>query len=180
MNDEIERQGLTKGFDCSVLDELVRVMKKINIYVWCNARQIPGYIDYFVRGKKTTFDILIWNKTNATPLFCNKYMTDKEYCLYFRKGGYCQPSSYEKAKTVFYQPINIKDKRKFGHPTIKPLNIIENLVENSSKENQVVLDPFMGSGTTGVACKKLGRKFIGIEIDKNYFTIAKERIAMVE
>lgn len=176
MNNEIEANKLTKGFNVLVLRELVRTMKKINCYIWCNGKQIPMYIDYFVNKLGCVFDIIIWNKINAMPLFNNKYLTDKEYCLYFRKGGYCNPQSYDKAKTVYYQPINIKDKRQYGHPTIKPLNIITNLIENSSNENDIVLDPFMGSGTTGVACKNLNRNFIGIELDKNYFEIAKKRI----
>lgn len=74
----------------------------------------------------------------------------------------------------------MEDKKLYKHPTIKPLNIIENLVINSSNENDVVLDCFMGSGTTGVACKKLNRKFIGIEIDEKYFEIAKNRIEEVK
>ena len=86
------------------------------------------------------------------------------------------PKSYEAAKTVYYQPINAKDKKLYEHPTIKPLNIIENLVENSSKERDVILDPFMGSGTTGVACKLHNRNFIGFELDKHFFEIAKSRI----
>ena len=176
MNDEITAQGLTKGFDLAVLDELVRVMKKINIYIWCNGKQIPMYLDYFVNQKKASFDILVWTKTNATPLFHNKYLSDKEYCLYFRKGAHCQPQSYDKARTVYFQPINAKDKKKWGHPTIKPLNIIRNLVEASSEPGQVVLDPFMGSGTTGVACKELRREFIGMELDEKYFQIAQSRI----
>ena len=176
MNDEITAQGLTKGFDLAVLDELVRVMKKINIYIWCNGKQIPMYLDYFVNQKKASFDILVWTKTNATPLFHNKYLSDKEYCLYFRKGAHCQPQSYDKARTVYFQPINAKDKKKWGHPTIKPLNIIRNLVEASSEPGQVVLDPFMGSGPTGVACKELRREFIGMELDEKYFQIAQSRI----
>ncbi len=65
-----------------------------------------------------------------------------------------------------------------NHPTIKPLSIITNLVENSSKENEVILDCFMGSGTTGVAVLNVGenRKFIGIEISEKYFDIARVRI----
>lgn len=78
-------------------------------------------------------DIIIWNKTNALPLFNNKYLSDKEYCLYFRKGGYCSPKSYEDAKTVFLYPINIKDKKKWKHPTIK----LEALIRNSSRENDM-------------------------------------------
>ena len=50
------------------------------------------------------------------------------------------------------------------------------LIDNSSKEGETVLDPFMGSGSTGVACKKLNRNFIGMELDENYFKIAEERI----
>ena len=176
MNDEIKENNLTNGFDIKCLDELFRVMKVPNIYIWCNHKQIPMYLDYFVKEKGCSFDIIIWNKTNTMPLFNNKYLTDKEYCLYFRKGGYCNPNSYIDAKTVYYQPINIKDKRLWNHPTIKPLNIIETIIKNSSKENDTVLDCFMGSGTTGVACKNLNRNFIGMELDDTYFEIAKERI----
>ena len=56
------------------------------------------------------------------------------------------------------------------------MNIIEKLVKNSTKIGATVLDPFMGSGTTGVACKNLNRNFIGIELDKKYFDIAEKRI----
>lgn len=176
MNDEIESNSLTKGFNIRILNEMVRVMKNINIYVWCNHKQIPMYFDYFVKDKKCSFDILIWNKTNATPLFNNKYLTDKEYCLYFRKNGLCNPQTYNDAKTVFYQPINIKDKKLYNHPTIKPLNIIQTLIKNSSLPGEIVLDPFLESGTTAVASKMLNRKYIGFEINKDYFEIAQKRI----
>lgn len=177
MNDEIKEENLTNGFDEQILEDFVRVMKKINIYIWCNHKQIPMYIDFFVNKKGCAFDILIWNKSNAAPLFNNKYLTDKEYCLYFRKGGYCNPENYDSAKTVFYQPINIKDKTKYGHPTIKPLDIIQTLVRNSSKKGDVVLDAFMGSGTTGVACVNTERNFIGFEISKKFYDVAEERIS---
>ncbi|MFG6542645.1 DNA-methyltransferase [Sulfitobacter sp. M22298] len=64
----------------------------------------------------------------------------------------------------------------FPHPSPKPIALIEWLVENSADEGATILDPFMGSGTTGVACKNLNRNFIGIELDKDYFEIAKQRI----
>lgn len=176
MNDEIKQNNLTSGYDMQVLDEFIRVLKKINIYIWSNNKQIPMYFDFFVKKYKCAYDIIIWNKTNATPLFNNKYLTDKEYCLYFRRGGYCQPADYDKAKTVFYQPINVRDKKIYKHPTIKPLNIITNLIENSSKEGDLILDPFMGSGTTGEACQNLNRNFIGIEIEHKYYDIARKRL----
>ena len=62
------------------------------------------------------------------------------------------------------------------HPTQKPLNLMRLLIELVTKENQVILDPFMGSGTTGVACKNLSRNFIGMELDEEYFKIAQSRI----
>lgn len=64
------------------------------------------------------------------------------------------------------------------HPTQKPLGLMEYLVKTYSNENDLVLDFTMGSGTTGVACKKLNRNFIGIELDENYYNIAKERIGL--
>ena len=180
MNDELSCNSLTQGIDTKLLDELIRVMKVPNCYIWCNHKQIPMYLDYFVNKHKCSFDIIIWNKTNATPLFCNKYLTDKEYCLYFRKGAYCNPQSYEEAKTVYSQPINIKDKDKFEHPTIKPINIIQNIIKNSTQPNDIVLDCFAGSGTTLVASKDLGRHFLGFEIDKKWYKIAKDRLNKVD
>ena len=180
MNNQLAEGVLTKGINNDILEDFVRVMKKINIYIWCNHKQIPQYLDFFVTNLGCKFDIIIWNKSNATPLFNNKYLTDKEFCLYFRKGGFCNPVSYESAKTVYYQPINSKDKQMWKHPTIKPLNIIENLILNSSRGGGIVLDPFMGSGTTGVACKLHNRDFIGMEIDDNFFQIAEERINGIE
>lgn len=66
------------------------------------------------------------------------------------------------------------------HPTQKPLELLEWLVKTYSNENNIILDNCMGSGTTGVACKKLNRKFIGIELDTNFFEIAKQRIEKTE
>jgi len=63
------------------------------------------------------------------------------------------------------------------HPTVKPLALIEYLVKLITRKNQIVLDPFIGSGTTGMACKKLGRNYIGIEINDDYIKIAEKRIA---
>ena len=84
--------------------------------------------------------------------------------------------AYENAKTYYVAPLNAKDKKIWKHPTIKPLDFTEKIIKNSSKKGEVVLDCFMGSGTTGVACKNLGRDFIGIELNPEYFRIAEERI----
>lgn len=176
VNDLLRENALDSGMNPLILPELVRVMKRINCYIWCNKAQIPDYLDFFVGNLSCSFDIIIWHKTNPPPTFHNKYLSDKEYCLYFRKGGYCQPVSYENAKTVYFQPTNYYDKKNYPHPTIKPLNIIKNLIENSSRPGDLVLDPFLGSGTTAVACMELGRKYLGYEINRKYFEIANKRI----
>lgn len=176
---ELIDNNLTNGFDISILDELIRVMKNINIYIWCNGRQIPLYIKYFIEQLDCKLEIIIWGKTNPMPLYSNKYLGDKEYCLYFRKKGFCQPKNYEDAKTIYLSTINIKDKQKYGHPTIKPLPLIRKLIRNSSNENDVILDCFIGSGTTAVASILENRKFIGFEINKKYYDIALKRISEV-
>lgn len=78
---------------------------------------------------------------------------------------------------LYFNSVKGKDK---VHPTQKPIELLEYLVRTYTNESDLVLDNCMGSGTTGVACKKLNRNFIGIEKDENYFKIAKERIEKIE
>lgn len=170
---------LSSGISNDVLDELVRIMKKINIYIWCNKNQLRQYIDYFENLGCTT-DLLTWHKTNPIPTCNNKYLSDTEYCLYFRKDGVPLFGSYETKKKYYITPTNKSDKKKYGHPTIKPLEIIENLIINSSKEGDIVFDCFLGSGTTAVAAVNTNRHYIGIEIDEHYFDIARQRLDEVE
>ena len=72
--------------------------------------------------------------------------------------------------------VELKEKR-FAHPTQKPLKLIINLINQFSKENDLILDPFMGSGTTAVACKQLNSNFIGFELSQEYVDIANKRLA---
>lgn len=178
-NEELVNLNIDNGYDIETIgNELVRVMKRVNVYFWCNKKQVPAYFNFYVNKLGCKFEIISWHKTNALPTFNGKYLTDTEYCLYFFEGGHklCHPSNYEDAKTYYNAPINSKDKKIWKHPTIKPVDIIERLIRNSSNEGDLVLDCFMGSGTTGVACKNLKRDFVGIEISKEYFEIATERI----
>lgn len=176
--EQLEKNDIVNGYDIELFGkEFIRICKGVNIYLWCNKAQIPQYLDFYVTQNKCTFDILRWEKTNALPTYSNKYLSDTEFCLYFRKGGNkCKPQCYEDAKQYYIAPINLKDKKKYGHPTIKPLEIVRRHIRNSSSEGDVVLDCFMGSGTTGVACKLENRNFIGIEINKEWFEVAKGRI----
>jgi DNA modification methylase len=150
-------------------------MKKINIYIYCSKKQIPILLEYAI-NKKLNYDILTFNKTNPTPLCNNKYLSDTEYIIFLRERGVKIFGNYHTKFTYYIDKVNTEDKKKYKHPTIKPLELIKRHIINSSNEGDTILDCFMGSGTTGVACMNTNRKFIGIELDENYFNIAKDRI----
>ncbi len=171
-----EISNMSDGFSENILDELCRVMKKINIYIWCSQKQLFKLIEYFVEKRKCNFNLITWHKTNPIPACGNKYLSDTEYCLFFREKGVKIQGSFDTKFTYYVTPSNMVDKKLYEHPTIKPLDIIKNLIINSSNEGDVVLDTFMGSGTTPVACVNTNRHYIGFEIDQNYFDIAKQRI----
>ncbi len=166
---------LANGIDYSIFDELCRVMKNINIYIWCSKDQIYEIMRYFME-KECRLNILVWCKTNSIPATNGNYLPDIEYCLYFRKNAPRLNDGYELKSKWYISPINTKDKSVWGHPTIKPLELVERHIKHSTNKGDTVLDCFMGSGTTGVACRNLNRNFIGFEIDDRYFEIAKKRI----
>ena len=166
---------VSEGFDNSILDELCRVMKKINIYIWCSKGQLRQIIDYF-DDLGCFIDLLTWHKTNPTPMCNNTYLSDTEYCFFIREKGVKIYGSYATKRKYYVTPANVADKKLYKHPTIKPIDIIKNIIVNSSNENDIVLDCFSGSGTTCVAAKGLNRRFIGIELDEEYHKISLERL----
>jgi DNA modification methylase len=172
-----EFEDIAFGIDYSILDEFVRVQKNIYIYIWCSKKQIFPLMKYFVGEKNCLFEILTWHKTNPIPTCNNKYLSDTEYCLMFREKDKTHIyGTFDTKRKYYVSPINVKDKKAYGHPTIKPLEFVKDHIINSTKEGDVVLDCFMGSGTTAVACKELNRHFIGFELNKEYWEIANKRI----
>ena len=169
------------GIDMSILDELCRVMKKINIFIWCSQEQIFDIWNFF-KNKEQELNIkvacnpLVWCKTNPTPFCNNTWLPDIEYCLYFREQGVKLNDGVELKSRWYMSKTNKADKKDYVHPTIKPLELVERHILHTSKPNDVVLDPFMGSGTTAVASQNTGRNFIGYEIDENYHRIALDRL----
>lgn len=175
VQDELQDKEIADGVDISWVDECIRVLKRINMYIWMSKAQIPEYLNYFI-AKGCSFEILVWIKPDAMPLHNCKYNSDKEYCLYFRKNGYCQPRDNYYARTYFMHNKNIEDKNLYGHPTCKPVGITKILIENSTHEGDVVLDPFLGSGTTAVAAYQTKRHYIGIEKNEKFYNTAVTRI----
>ena len=133
-------------------------------------------MNYFVREKKCMFEILTWCKTNPTPFTKNTYLPDIEYCLMFREKGTKLNDDITLKSKFYVGKANIADKDKYKHPTIKPLELVKRHILHSTQLNDIVLDCFCGSGTTCVACKETGRRFIGMEIDPEYHKIAVDRL----
>lgn len=167
---------LKDGFDLKVLDLLIPKMKKINMYIYCSKRQIKDLIEYFV-SKGCNYEILTWHKQNPSPLINNNYLPDTEYIVFAREKGVKLYGNYHTKRKYYISGTNQVDKKKYKHPTIKPLPFIENHIINSSKEGDLILDCYCGSGTTLVGAIKNKRNFIGFEIDKNYYEISKQRVA---
>jgi site-specific DNA-methyltransferase (adenine-specific) len=113
--------------------------------------------------------MLPWIKNTCTP--SRWYMKDTEIVLYFYKGAARAINNPGDKQSVTCD--NPRDK---NHPTEKPVALMQRFVCNSTNPGWKVLDPFMGSGTTGVACLATGRRFVGIELDKAYFKVAERRV----
>ena len=167
--------GLKDGFDLKVLDLLIPKMKKINMYIYCSKRQVKDLIEYFI-SKDCNYEILTWHQQNPSPLINNNYLPDTEYVIFAREKGVRLYGNYHTKRKYYISGVNQVDKKKYKHPTIKPLPFIENHIINSSKEGDLILDCYCGSGTTLVGAIKNKRNFIGFEIDKNYYEIAKQRV----
>lgn len=134
-------------------------------------------------------NILIWKKLDPPPLiYKNKLRFSYEFIIWADKGFghiYNYESMYKinnyELEDVWIMPAVSREEKKYGyHPTQKPQCLLERINKASSRVNQIVLDPFMGSGTTGVVCKINNRKFIGIEKNSKYFYIAKNRYENTE
>jgi len=118
---------------------------------------------------------LIWNKGNK--IMGQAYMSQFEYILFFRKGKFKKINNCGTADILNVPNIKSKDKNgKNFHDTEKPIELMKILIENSSKQDEIVLDPFVGIGATALACLNTNRNYICFEMDKKYFDIASKRI----
>ena len=138
-----------------------------------------------------------WFKPNASPNMCCRYFTaSHETLIWARKDKKAKhtfnyelikngdfPSDFIKKpntqmRSVWAIGTPKKSEKTFGkHPTQKPLDLLERIILASTNEGDLILDPFMGSGTTGVAALKLGRKFVGIEKEKEFIELAEKRLS---
>lgn len=153
------------------IQECWRILKpNSTIYLFCSWHKV----DVFKKAVENRFkikNILIWEKNNTSMGdLKGSYAPKYEMVIFAHKG--------RRVLNGFRHPDLITAKRTGNklHPTQKPVELLELFVNSSSGVGETVFDPFMGSGSTGVACVNTGRDFIGIELDPGYFEIAKKRI----
>ena len=181
------RKGINFGewdldFDLySWISEYVDVLDNNgSMIIFCSYRFIIHIIEKLESNHMAVKDVLIWQKSNPMPRNINRrYVQDTEFAVWAVK---------EKAKWVFNKPDNIPYLRplyktstvsgneRTSHPTQKSLQLMEGIIGVHTNPNDIIMDPFMGSGTTGVAALKSGRRFIGIELDSSYYDIALNRL----
>ena len=152
------------------INEFYRILKEdTHCYIMTNNYNLHHFLNVIKDSKLKLIKPLIWKKNNVLP---NQwYMDCYEYILLLRKG---------KAKKInncgTKSILEINNVRNKSHPTEKPLDLMKILIDNSSEGNDVIFDPFAGSGSTLVASKELGRMYIGCEIDKEYYYKILKRI----
>lgn len=119
---------------------------------------------------------------DLTVINRNRYSTNSEFIIrIYDKSGKCgiKVLDYDKSENNINWLSSVQKFNKVNnklHPTEKPFNILNGIIKLNTNENDLVFDPFIGSGSCGLVCKETNRNFIGCEIDEKYFTIAKDRI----
>lgn len=152
------------------LEQVYRVTSN-SICIFCGKEQFSTIYEFFA-NKKGTVRPIIWEKTNPSPMNGQYiYLSGVEFAVWFKKTGAKVFNAHCK-NTVFRHPNG----RSKLHPTEKNHKLLKELILDNTNEGDIVFDPCMGSGSTGVACLNTNRIFIGIELDEKYFNIAQNRI----
>lgn len=171
-----ELDFICKGFDYETcFDLFLKIQNQINILIFCSNDQISKTMQWFeVRGFKAT--LLIWKKTNPPPYANNAYLSDIEFIVWARDlGAYWNNEiPFEQKSKVYVSGITPNTDRL--HPAQKRIDLLESFLYKHSREGDLIFDPFAGSASVGVACMLNGRKYIGCEIDKDFFLIGQDRL----
>ena len=158
------------------IEDLYRILKpNSHCYIMTNNKNIYHYLDVIDKTKFHYIKNLIWVKDNK--IMGQTYMSQFEYIIMLRKGKHKRINNCGTSDVLQIKNKKLKDENnKTIHDTAKPIELMKILIENSSNEGEIVLDPFMGIGSTCIASKELNRNYLGFEINKKYFNIAQERI----
>jgi len=159
-----------------------------SIWVSGTHHNIGSVIQALKKAEFTIRNAVIWEKTNPPPnLSCRSFTHSNEIVVWATKAGRKYTFNYhilkeknggKQMKDIWSGPVTPRSEKIFGkHPTQKPIYLLDTIVRATSLPNDIVLDPFCGSSTTGVACKRLGRNFIGIDQKAEYIELSANRLA---
>jgi len=156
-------------------NELYRILKSgSHCYIMTNHTNLIEMLNELTNVGFHFIKCLIWDKGNK--IMGQYYMSQFEYVIFLRKGKGIKINNCGTSDILSFPNKKTKDENGNNlHDTEKPIGLMKVLIENSSKEQDIVLDPFMGIGSTCLACKELNRRFIGCELDDKYFEVAKSR-----
>lgn len=160
----------TVDFDMQVLlRHLIRVTKG-SLYIFCGANQVSEIFDTFNQSGLSS-RVCVWKKTNPSPMNGEHiWLSGVEFCVFGKHKG---ATFNQHCKNVVWEfPVQ----RSTIHPTQKPIRLFDYLIESSSNKNDLIFDPFSGSGTTAICCKRTGRNYIAIEKNPVWFEASKERL----
>ncbi len=170
-----------KGFNPDdYKDDFLRILKPNgNLFVFTSYNTIGKWHDIF-DSIFDTFQFFIWHKTNPTPKFKKAgFLNSCEMIVCMWNKGHTWNFMQQNTMHNFFEsPICMGAERLQNpkHPTQKPIKLLRHIIQIASNEDDVIFDPFMGVGSTGVAALQMNRKFMGIEIDTAYFNAAAKRL----
>ena len=164
---------------CNVKDWMPKLYKVLKMgghcYIMTNHKNLIEYLNVATDNGFHFIKSIIWDKQNK--IMGQYYMSQFEYVLFFRKGKGIKINNCGTPDILSIPNKKHKDSNGQNyHDTEKPIELMKILIENSTKENEVVLDPFVGIGATPKACDLSSRKFIGAEIDEKNFKVIEDRL----
>ena len=180
INNDVAKWDLIPFDPTKLIIDFKRILKpKGNIFIFTSYNLIGKYHEIF-DPLFDTFQFMVWHKTNPVPnIRKSSFLNSCELivCLW-NKGHTWNFSAQNEMHNFIETPICMGKERikEPKHPTQKPLAVLEHIIKIASNENDIVFDPFMGVGSTGHAALNLSRKFIGIEIDENYYNASVARL----
>ena len=176
-NDKYENYNDSKEdwleMNCKVIDKLLKITKKHIFYnIQSNYYNRADVYKIIGRYSDIIADIHIWEKTNPMPASGDSITNAVEFFIVLGKESLKSNKTY--TKNIVKSSVNSNMPK--NHKAVMKQEIADYFIETFTKKGDIVLDCFMGTGTTGISCIKTGREFIGIELDKSYFETAKQRI----
>ena len=156
------------------IKECFRLLKDNSaMYIFCNCDKVDYFKQELEKAHFKIKNMIIWVKNNWTAGDLKAQFGKQYEIIFLVNKGRCLFNGKRITDVWNFDRVS---GNKQVHQNQKPIDLLEQCILKHSKDNDVIFDGFMGSGSTGIACKRTNRRFIGIELDDNYFEIAKKRI----